>query len=426
MRRRAAHRAADASALSPPWAALRKNSARCRWQNLASVTAVILNYKLLPMSDSSALLVSVRRIAGAFASQRSERQRRRELDAADFRALSEAGFLLTGVPAAQGGLWHNLQQSTRPIAEILRALARGDSSVALVASMHPAVLSFWLATPKVPDPHAAAWHAQQSAVADAARAGSWWGTITSEPGSGGDVARTKAAASLDASGTWRMTGQKHFGSGSGVASYMVTTAVPDGEPAPDWFFVDMRGRELDRTAGIRVTAPWDGHGMTATQSHALAFDRAPATRVAWPGNWKALADAAGPFIGCLFTGVILGIVDEAIACARRDLAPRKDALRAYDRVEWTRAQSEAWLAEQAYEGMLRAVEQSPAPLPTVLRGKIAVAELAESALQRICRIMGGGTFARHSPYGFWFEDVRALGFLRPPWALAYDALHDLA
>ena len=31
-------------------------------------------------------------------------------------------------------------------------------------------------------------------------------------------------------------------------------------------------------------------------------------------------------------------------------------------------------------------------------------------------------FAQHSPFGHWFEDVRALGFLRPPWGLAYDAL----
>jgi hypothetical protein len=74
--------------------------------------------------------------------------------------------------------------------------------------------------------------------------------------------------------------------------------------------------------------------------------------------------------------------------------------------------------------MLRAVEHEPAPHVSVLRGKTAVAELAESVLQRICRVMGGGTFARQSPYGFWFEDVRALGFLRPPWGLAFDTLYD--
>jgi hypothetical protein len=37
-------------------------------------------------------------------------------------------------------------------------------------------------------------------------------------------------------------------------------------------------------------------------------------------------------------------------------------------------------------------------------------------------VIGGGTFHRRSPLGHWFEDVRALGFLRPPWGLAYDRM----
>jgi hypothetical protein len=165
--------------------------------------------------------------------------------------------------------------------------------------------------------------------------------------------------------------------------------------------------------------------MEATQSHAMAFDAVPARRLAWAGHWKAINDAAGPFIGGIFTAVVLGILDEAMECAHRDLARRREQLRAYERVEWCHAETEAWLAVQAYEGMLRAVETDTAPHRSVLRAKIAVAELAESALRRICRVMGGGTFARHNPYGFWFEDVRALGFLRPPWGLAFDALYEL-
>ena len=51
-----------------------------------------------------------------------------------------------------------------------------------------------------------------------------------------------------------------------------------------------------------------------------------------------------------------------------------------------------------------------------------VAELAEASLGRMARVIGGGTFSRRSPYASWFEDVRALGFLRPPWGLAYDNL----
>jgi hypothetical protein len=118
------------------------------------------------------------------------------------------------------------------------------------------------------------------------------------------------------------------------------------------------------------------------------------------------------------------VVEAAIATARDALAGRKDSLRAYEQVEWVDAQQDAWLMRQAYEGMLRAVETQPKPLPTVLLGKTAAARLGEDCLRRLTRIMGGGTFARHSPYGFWFEDVRALGYLRPPWGLAYDALID--
>jgi alkylation response protein AidB-like acyl-CoA dehydrogenase len=376
------------------------------------------------LADAGLILESVKEVARRFSRERRERQARRHLDPRDFAALAEAGFLATGVPAHRGGLWIDVPRSTRPIAEIVRAIARADSSVALVSSMHPAVLSFWLATPDAPPAHAAAWAAQTEEVTSHALAGAWWGTITSEPGSGGDVANTRAAARKDDGGIWRLSGQKHFGSGSGVTSFMITTALPEGESDPDWFFLDMRDRPWDGSSGVRLLAEWDGHGMQATQSHSMMLDAAPASRIARPGNWKALADAAGPVIGSVFTAVILGIVEEAVDSARRDLAPRRDRLRPYERVEWTRAEMEAWLAAQAYEGMLRAVERDATPVLSVIRGKMAVAELAESALLRICRVMGGGTFARHNPYGFWFEDVRALGFLRPPWGLAFDALYD--
>jgi hypothetical protein len=76
--------------------------------------------------------------------------------------------------------------------------------------------------------------------------------------------------------------------------------------------------------------------------------------------------------------------------------------------------------------MLRAVESSPeggTPIG-VVQGKTAIAELAEASLGRLCKVVGGGTFHRRSPLGHWFEDVRALGFLRPPWGLAFDRMID--
>ena len=289
--------------------------------------------------------------------------------------------------------------------------------------MHPAVLSFWLASPEADPTSQEAWRKQTSEITQAAAGGSWWGTITSEPGSGGDITRTKAIARPDGpNGQYLLSGQKHFGSGSGITSYMITTALPEGEEQPDLFFLDMRDVPWDGSRGAKLTAEWDGHGMIATQSHGMAFEDFPATRAAWPRNLQRLALSAGPYVASSFSAVIVGIVEAALDAAQRQLGPKHESLRAYEQVEWSRAELEAWLIEQAYEGMLCAVEQDRDSLRSVVQGKTAIAELAESCLTRICKIMGGGTFNRHSPFGFWFEDVRALGFLRPPCGLAFDQL----
>jgi alkylation response protein AidB-like acyl-CoA dehydrogenase len=367
-------------------------------------------------------------IADEWRAGRSERQARRTLDLADFERLAKVGFLHVAVPEDAGGLWRSVAESTRPIGESLRTLAAADPSVALVASMHPAVLGFWLARPDETRPQ---WTEQRTAVFATAAAGAQWGTITSEPGSGGDILRTRARAAPDGSAnaavpgaTYRISGDKHFGSGSGVTSFMLTTAVADGEDAPALFALDVRDRPWDGTAGLRLTAEWDGMGMAATQSHAMRLEACPAIRFAWDGPLEELTLAAAPLVASLFTAVILGVLDEAIATAKRQLEPKADALRPYEQVEWSRAELEHWLAVQAYEGALRAVESGdhPRSLHATLRAKEGIAELAESSLGRLARVIGGGTFSRRSPFASWFEDVRALGFLRPPWGLAYDSL----
>jgi alkylation response protein AidB-like acyl-CoA dehydrogenase len=379
----------------------------------------------MPPDDVAAAITA---LADTWRGQRAERQARRHLEQADFDALRDAGFLRLAVPEGQGGCWRSLPESTRAVAEVLRTMARADSSVALVSSMHPAVLGFWLARSDATFP---AWEEQRAAVFETALAGHQWGTITSEPGSGGDLNKTKAVAAPAADvepavpgQSHRVTGDKHFGSGSGVTSFMITTAVPEGDEAPTIFVLDVRGRPWDGTAGLRLLAEWDGAGMAATQSHAMRLEAMPAVRLAWPGPLDDITLAAAPLVSTLFTSVVLGVLDEAVATARAQLQPKASGLRAYEAVEWTRAELDHWLAVQAYEGALRAVEEGDhgAALHAALRAKEAVAELAEQCLARLCRVIGGGTFARRSPFASWFEDVRALGFLRPPWGLAYDAL----
>lgn len=386
------------------------------------------------------VLAAARRLADDWRRERSDRLRRDRLDESDFAAIAKTGYYRLAVPEAQDGSWRSVARSTREICDVLRVLAAGDPSPALVAAMHPAVLAFWLATEDVSQP---AWEAQRRAVFATARVGGRWGTVTSEPGSGGDVAHTRAravaaedgAVDVDVPGArHRITGDKHFGSGTGICSFMVTTAVPEGEDEPAAFFIDTRpiaARGSDGLAGMpgfTIVAPWEGAGMAATQSHGARLEGCPAVRLAWSGKLDALVAGAAPVNLALFTAVILGVVDEAMATAKERLAPKAASLRAYEQVEWSRASVEHWLAGEAYEGMLRAIERdSPREARRAgLHGKVAVADLAETILGRIARVVGGGSFSRSSPFAAWHEDVRALGFLRPPWGLTFDGVFSLA
>ena len=164
------------------------------------------------------------------------------------------------------------------------------------------------------------------------------------------------------------------------------------------------------------------HDCDAVARGPPGADARDAARVG--GEIEVLARNASPFISMAFTAVLLGVFDSAITFAREQLAPKRETLRAFEQVEWTRADLDHWLAQQAYEGALRAIATGDraAGLRAGLRAKTAVAEAGEQALRRIAQVLGGGTFARRSPISSWFEDIRALGFLRPPWGLAYDGL----
>jgi alkylation response protein AidB-like acyl-CoA dehydrogenase len=368
----------------------------------------------------------VQAIAERWRGDRSERQARRHLERTDFDELRGAGLLSLPVPVSDGGLWEGTT-SVRPLCEIYRALAAADPSVALVSAMHPSVIGFWLLAPASSDD---GWTAQRAAVLASALAGQQWGTITSEPGSGGDISRTKAVAEpLGDAGSlpgerFGVSGDKHFGSGSGICHHMVTSAVVAGADQPSLFALDPTDGTWDGTDGWQLLGEWDGMGMAATQSHAMRLSGAPGVRMAWDGPLEQLTLSASPFIATLFTAVVLGILDEAVGLARGQVAGKVDQLRAFEQVEWSRAEAEHWLAEQAYEGALRALESGDptAALHAALRAKQCGAELAEQVLLRLTRVLGGGTFSQRSPFAHWFEDVRALGFLRPPWGLAYDSL----
>ena len=73
-----------------------------------------------------------------------------------------------------------------------------------------------------------------------------------------------------------------------------------------------------------------------------------------------------------------GTVYENIRALSADFASER-RLRAYERVEWSKAELGGWLIQQAYERMLRAMEQDREKRFHAVQAKTAIAELAVAA-----------------------------------------------
>ena len=372
------------------------------------------------MTESQQVIRDLESVAAGFAEDVISRQKRRQLDPDDFEQLKGTGFLLTGVPADQGGLWKGPARSARMYSEMVRTIAHGDPSVALVASMHPAVTGFFLGVESVDD-EPDAWRAQRQWVIESAR-DHWWGTVTSEPGSGGDILKTRSIATPEKD-HFLITGDKHFASGSGQADFMITTAKVEGSELPELFFLQNKDEPWDGSTGCKMTVEWDGIGMSSTQSHAFRFENFPVNKTVSREVLSKVAPISSQISNMLFAGVVLGVADNAMRFARGKLEGKEQGMRAFEKTEWVRCQNELWLAEQSYEGALRAIEAGEdAAHITAVRCKITCAELIETALSRMSKVVGGASFSKAMPLAQWTQDVKALGFLRPPLPLAYDQL----
>jgi alkylation response protein AidB-like acyl-CoA dehydrogenase len=176
-------------------------------------------------------------------------------------AVHGAGLLTATVPRRHGGPGCGLADTVT----ILRALGRGDPSVALVASM--TLIAH--AAQRGPD----AWSdAAYAALLDASRDGpALVNTLRVEPDLG-----TPARGGLPATvarrtdGGWRLSGRKIFSTGAVALSRMVVYARTD-EPEPRvGGFVVVAG-----AAGVRIEPTWDHLGLRASRSDDVVFVDTP-------------------------------------------------------------------------------------------------------------------------------------------------------
>jgi alkylation response protein AidB-like acyl-CoA dehydrogenase len=364
------------------------------------------------------VLGQVARLSAALAAERGKRQLARALDPADLLAVAETGFHRLLVPTEYGGLWQSVARSTRPVARALALVGGADSSLGLVLSMEPYALfvTGWLADPDLSLVDAG-WLAQRERMLTAlAEHGGAWGLLFADSG---PAATTSAGPGPD--GSYRLTGQKGWGSGWGGTAYMLVTAVAEGEDCSDLFILDTAGAMAEGTATI--VRAWDGHGVASSNSHAVGLAGARAERVSWPGRQDLIkAMRANPLTAARIAPTV-GIVRAATAAAGAQLGAASPG--PYEAAEWARGQAEAWLVDQAFEGAIRAAEESPTALAfdtTAQLAKLAVAERAESVLSLLGHALGAAAYLGSSPFGWWLHDVRALNHLMPPTSRLVRAL----
>lgn len=202
------------------------------------------------LSDRAAVLEAARTAAVDLAAVAEARDACRRLPGPELDALSAAGLLAVTVPARWGGAdvdWVTL-------AEVVRLLASGDSSVAQVPQSHFVYLDV-LRRQGTP--------AQQERLFGEVLDGARFANAQTERG----TARiTEDRTSLDRTADgYLLTGEKYYCTGALFADRLaVRASLGDGSKAVAYVAVD--------TPGVTVVDDWDGMGQRTTASGTVRLD----------------------------------------------------------------------------------------------------------------------------------------------------------
>jgi alkylation response protein AidB-like acyl-CoA dehydrogenase len=308
--------------------------------------------------------------------------------------------------------------SLREAVEIVETIAEACPSTALLTSMALGLAGAIVAGAEVASPsHRDAALAQAEEIAAEYRAGKIYAACNSEKGAGGSLASTKTVAKKDPSGAFSLTGEKILASFGRNADVFFSTAKVSPEDLPgagivEFFFVPTRG------AGVQILDDWNGFGMRGTESHTVRYEGARASALlGFPGFIETARPLEYSF--CLFAAVPLGCV-AAMLRALGSPAPTSPALRLrLSEVQMRYEASRAYLLESASKYRPGG---DAAYRARVLRTKTFVTQEATRLCTELFALGGGRHYVRGGRLSGAMADVFAGTALRPPLALALDAL----
>ncbi|HEY6726177.1 MAG TPA: acyl-CoA dehydrogenase family protein [Polyangiaceae bacterium] len=243
----------------------------------------------------------VREIGPAFAECAASADRERRFVAENYTTLAQAGILGMLVPSELGGGGASHGEAC----QMLRELAHYCPSTALALSMHQHLVAatVWRHLHQMPGEALLRRVAGEHLVLVSTGAGDWLG-------SNGEVEPVE--------GGYRVTGSKHFASGSPGGDLLVTSAAwtqcPDG-PAVLHFAVPLNA------AGVSVANDWDTLGMRGTGSNTVTLQSVfvpeqaislKRPREGWHPVWSIVLTVAAP----IYSSPYVGIAEQAAEVAR--------------------------------------------------------------------------------------------------------------
>ncbi|MFJ1754058.1 acyl-CoA dehydrogenase family protein [Kitasatospora sp. NPDC088134] len=374
-----------------------------------------------PVSDSPAAdgfrlprpdLSRLDEITAALAATAGEYDRTGEFPYAAVQLLHDAGLLTATV----GKEWGGPGVGFADLARILLALGRGDTSVALIATMTlvPHALESGRPWPPALYRRILAESAERPTLINHARA-----EPDAGPG-GGTVARRTANG-------WAITGRKRFVTGAEGLAYFLLWAVTD-EPAPRLAVFVVPGG----SPGIEILPTWQQLGMRATVSHEVVFtdvEVGPADLIEFNDFGTPERSGSGPepdrehanavllISAALYLGAARAAQDvvhhtgytKVPSQLGRPVGSTERFRRAAGEIEVLLSTSEQLIL--AIAGKLDRGEEVAAA--EALSAKVAVIRDLTRAVELSVRLLGSAALSRTGPLERIFRDVQAAGVHAP-------------
>jgi alkylation response protein AidB-like acyl-CoA dehydrogenase len=242
------------------------------------------------------------------------------------KTLSDAGLLGLVVPKAYGGMGGNL----RDLCAATFALGTACPSTAMAYFFHCSsssrgllaleALEAGLFTPEeAPKVKAFA----EKVLYTMGRDGRWLANFASESVKSEKASITISTRATKASGGYRITGIKSFGSATGVADRYLVTAAIDGigvGASLATFFVDKHAK------GVSERTKWDAVGMRGTATHGLILEDVfvpDEDALAIPGAFtRSMQMSRGSFVGnqlagtAVYAGAAWRVYEDTIGALR--------------------------------------------------------------------------------------------------------------